>query len=302
MKCPRCQSPLPTPVRLNAEGFLVCTACGSKLRPRPPIAASPEAPPPAAAEEASGPEDPLASLTEPAAPEGAPDAAAPDAVPAPAAPAEPPPLVPKVVPEPGAGEPPGRPRAGAATAVGDDPGFVAIMAELKAIRRAQDRLLDLLSGGARPALPGSLPGLTPVGPGARAAAQAPGVRTQNRKTALLIDDDLAARFELVAALREAEVPVREAGSGNEGLTLISQERPDVIVIEAELGGDMTSQDTITLIKATMEWIDIPIVLYTRLPIADQEEARTSYAADDFVLKGPGAAAAIVARVVALFRR
>lgn len=301
MKCPRCQSPLPTPVRLNAEGFLVCTACGSKLRPRAPIAAS-EAPPPAAAEEPSGPEDPLASLTEPAASEEAPGGAAPESEPAPAAAAEPPPLVPGVASQPAAGEPPGRPQAGAPGAGGGDAGFVAIMAELKAIRRAQDRLLDLLSSGARPGPPGGLPGLTPVGPGARAASQAPGVRTQNRKTALLIDDDLAARFELVAALREAEVPVREAGSGNEGLTLISQERPDVIVIEAELGGDMTSQDTITLIKATMEWIDIPIVLYTRLPIADQEEARTSYAADDFVLKGPGAAAAIVARVVALFRR
>ena len=302
MKCPRCQSPLPTPVRLNAEGFLVCAACGSKLRPRTPPAAAPEAPPAAAAEEPASPEDPLASLTEPAPPESVAAAPEPAAPPAAAEAAEPPSPAPvAATPRPVAPRPPARPSAAAA---GGEPGPVEILAELKAIRRAQDRILELLlaSGGGRPALPGSLPGLAPVGPGARPAAPGPGVRTQNRKTALLIDDDLAARTELAAALREAEVPVREAGSGNEGLTLISQERPDVIVIEAELGGDMSSQDTITLIKATMEWIDIPIVLYTRLPIADQEEARTSYAADDFVAKGPGAAAAIVARVVGLFRR
>jgi CheY-like chemotaxis protein len=174
------------------------------------------------------------------------------------------------------------------------PGLEAVLAELKAIRRSQDRILDLLTSAPHPA--GALGGAARPSPASAA------VRTQRRKTVLIIDDDLPSRGELVTALQEAEVPVREAGSGNEGLTLIAQERPDVIVIEADLGGDMSSQDTITLIKATMEWIDIPILLYTRHPIADDDEARTSYAADGFVIKAQGAAATLVNRIVAHFRR
>lgn len=282
MKCPRCQSPLPAPVRLNAEGFLVCPACGSKLRARsgPPAAAPAPEPQP---DEPSESDNPLAALAGLSSPQAEPVEA-----PAPGSGLEPsaaPPPAPAAGPKPAPGPTSRTPDTAA--------GYEAILAELKDIRRSQDRLLDLLTSGARPA----------SGAGPVARAQAPSnVRTLNRKTVLIIDDDLAARAELADALREAEVPLREAGSGNEGLTLISQERPDVIVIEADLGGDMSSQDTITLIKATMEWIDIPIVLYTHRNIVDEDEARTAYAADGFVIKGQGAAATLVGRIVALFRR
>ena len=281
MKCPRCQSPLPTPVQLNAEGFLVCPACGSKLRPRassavPAAPPAPEPPPPTLpSEQPPEPDNLLAEL----AGLSSPDAEEPPAsAPEPAAPAPPPPPA----------------AAPASPAPATVPGLEAILAELKAIRRSQDRILDLLTSA--PHAAGA------SGGGTRPASAAAAVRTQRRKTVLIIDDDLPSRGELVAALEEAAVPVREAGSGNEGLTLISQERPDVIVIEADLGGDMSSQDTITLIKATMEWIDIPIVLYTRHRIADDDEARTSYAADGFVIKAQGAVPTLVNRIVALFRR
>lgn len=282
MKCPRCQSPLPAPVRLNAEGFLVCPACGSKLRPRTPAAAVPgPAPEPAAlapqVEEPPEPDNLLAALAGLSSAEEAPEDTRAGSAPEPDLPAPPPPSTALASPSPASG-----------------PGLEAILAELKAIRRSQDRMLDLLTSAPHPA--GAFGG--PARPAPASAA----VRTQRRKTVLIIDDDLASRAELVAALDEAAVPVREAGSGNEGLTLISQERPDVIVIEADLGGDMSSQDTITLIKATMEWIDIPILLYTRHRIADDDEARTSYAADGFVIKSPGAAATLVNRIVAHFRR
>jgi hypothetical protein len=52
----------------------------------------------------------------------------------------------------------------------------------------------------------------------------------------------------------------------------------------------------------MEWVDIPIVLYTRLPIESQKEARTIHGADDLLLKGPGSAEALPARVISIFRR
>jgi hypothetical protein len=57
-----------------------------------------------------------------------------------------------------------------------------------------------------------------------------------------------------------------------------------------------------MVKATMEWVDVPIVLYTRVPIESQKEARTIHGADELVPKGVGAPEALVARVIALFRK
>jgi DNA-binding response OmpR family regulator len=56
-----------------------------------------------------------------------------------------------------------------------------------------------------------------------------------------------------------------------------------------------------MIKATMEWVDIPIVLWTRENVSNQREARQIHGADEVVAKSAGPAA-LVARVISLFRR
>jgi DNA-binding response OmpR family regulator len=56
-----------------------------------------------------------------------------------------------------------------------------------------------------------------------------------------------------------------------------------------------------MIKATMEWVDIPIVLWTRETVSNQKEARQIHGADEVVSKSAGAAA-LVARVITVFRR
>jgi DNA-binding response OmpR family regulator len=90
--------------------------------------------------------------------------------------------------------------------------------------------------------------------------------------------------------------------GHAGVAAIAEERPDVIVLELGMGGSMGGKDVVNMIKATMEWVDIPIVLYTRLPVENQKEARQVHGADEVVRKGPGGAEALVARVIAVFRR
>jgi hypothetical protein len=49
-------------------------------------------------------------------------------------------------------------------------------------------------------------------------------------------------------------------------------------------------------------VDIPIVLYTRLSVQSQKEARTVHGADEYVLKGPGGPDLLVSKVVTLFRK
>jgi CheY-like chemotaxis protein len=165
--------------------------------------------------------------------------------------------------------------------------------ELEAVRKLQEEILGLLRV--------QMPAVQMGEPEDEPFVAAPSVRARKRKSVIVIDDDAKARDLAVAALEAAEVPVRATGDGNGGIAAIAAERPDVIVLELALSGAMSAKDVINMIKATMEWIDIPIILYTSLPVASQKEARTVHGADEVVPKS-GGPEALVAKVIALFRR
>jgi CheY-like chemotaxis protein len=178
----------------------------------------------------------------------------------------------------------------------------AILEELRGLRDGQREILDLLrtptSGVARPPDEplGTFGDEPPV------ATPGPVVRSRRRKTVLLIDDDQDERTAAVDALERAEVPVRAFADGNAGLAAIAEEKPDVIVLELGIKGAMAGKDVINMIKATMEWVDVPIILYTRMHIESQREARQIHGADEFVLKGTASADALVGRVISVFRK
>jgi len=173
-----------------------------------------------------------------------------------------------------------------------------ILGEVRAVRRAQDEMLALLRVRTG----------TDVQPSAAASqddepvASPRAIRKGTQKIVLLIDDQDESRHEAVAALEQARVPTRGFATGTKGLESLAAERCDVIVLELAIGGAMAGRDVINMIKATMEWVDIPIVLHTRLPITTQKEARIVHGADEVVPKGPGSAEALVAQVIQLFRR
>jgi CheY-like chemotaxis protein len=210
-------------------------------------------------------------------------------------------------PHPSATLPPGTPlkRIPTPPEVGEREGgdagsrFDAILAELRALRSVQEEILELLRHGAA------------SGAGRAAVSASSGdddvppfvapIRTKRPKSVLIIDDDEATRSAAVAELERAAVPVRAFADGREGLEAIAEDKPDIIVLELDLKGAMAGKDVINMVKATMEWVDIPIVLYTRVSVENQREARTVHGADEFVLKGAGPAA-LLARCIALFRR
>jgi CheY-like chemotaxis protein len=128
------------------------------------------------------------------------------------------------------------------------------------------------------------------------------VRSGRKKTVLLVDDDEQTRVAAANALDAADVQVRIVADGNKALGAIALEKPDVIAIEPEMGGAMRGKDVVNMIKATMEWVDIPIVLYTRAPIAGTNDARAIHGADELVNKGPDGPKALVACVISLFRK
>lgn len=262
MKCPRCSASFTGAP--DEHGFYLCPKCGAKLRARP----------------AGGPPASKAATAPALAP--APPAPMPSAVPRDPRETLPPDTPLKPIPRPG-----------------DVPATLdVVLAEVRAVRRIQEDMLSLLRATPAPSAwaPESMDDDLPE------PAPTPVVRARRRKTVLLIDDDEATRKEALAALEVAEVPSRAVADGAGGLQAIAAEKPDVIILELDVGGSMAGKDVINMIKATMEWVDIPIVLYTRLPIESQKEARTIHGADELVPKGPGSAETLVQRTIQIFRR
>jgi len=185
--------------------------------------------------------------------------------------------------------PPEAPTAEVAPAAGPAMGSAtleAVLLEMQILRATQMQILELLSGGAPP-------------PRTETQVLQP-VRSRRRKTVLLIDDDPATREAALAELQQADVPVRVVEEGNAALTAIAEEKPDVIVLELGLSGEMGGKDLINLLKATMDWVDIPIILWTREDVPSQKEARLVHGADEVVTKA-GGAAALATRVISVFR-
>ena len=315
MKCPRCQSPIASSPAPN--GALVCPSCGARLRSKATPAAAPRARAAEASAKAPEPERggnsaAAALLENPSAtlPPGTPLRPIPKSRTTPLDDFEPP------------ADPPAPPVAEdatvAASPAASDSGITldALLEEIRAVRRTQDEILVLLR--ARPKRGdedderddpfGGFGQETPVSgiyavPAAAASASATApMRTRRRKSVLLLDDDDAARLAAVAALERAEVPVRAFSDGNAGVQALAEERCDVLVLELGMGGAMGGKDVVNLVKATMEWVDIPIVLHTRMPVQGQKEARTIHGADEFVPKAKGSEDALVTRVIQIFRR
>lgn len=296
MKCPRCQTGISSSA--DPAGFMVCSGCGARLRrtsaqasggnvtlpPGTPMMRSDDgsrtlavadgtlgprrvvssSPPPARVVAAAKPPkrigDDTARVKPLAAAAAAP--AAPFSAPNPNAPAT-------------------------AAAVG------ALLAEVRAVRKVQDEILEMLKG--RVQLRGN-------GGDDFEGLHEPAVRSSRRKSVLLVDDDEVTRQTVESVLSASEVPVRSVGDGNSALAAIARDKPDVIVLELGMGGAMAGKDVVNMIKATMEWVDIPIILYTRVAMDGQKEARQIHGADDFVAKGPGGPEAVLAKSIAFFRK
>ena len=160
-----------------------------------------------------------------------------------------------------------------------------LLEELRQIRQVQERILIMLDD-APPAIVDDTP-IAGDGPAARPSSAGVAAR---RKTVLLIDDDEATVDGVSAALSVVRIKVQAARDGHAGLAAIARDRPDVIVIDLALGGNeaMAGKDVINMVRATMEWIDIPIVLFTNQPIANLAEARALHGGDEFVPKAAGA--------------
>lgn len=99
--------------------------------------------------------------------------------------------------------------------------------------------------------------------------------------ALIIDDDPAVRRSLAAYLEDVDFTVLKAKDGEEGLVLLNQEHPNIVLCDMYMPGLNGLQ---VLSKVHAEFPDIPIIMISGAStIADVVEA-LRLGAWDYLLK------------------
>lgn len=293
-KCPRCSAAIDA--EKDELGIVACSSCGARLRTRTPTKMSVRTAP-----EAHGASEPVAASDEqnsggPGAPIGPVDDEMPGQRPgeqtirSQADPGSDPNathrgLMASPIPRPGTLGSGGTPDA---TDLG------RVLAEIRAVRQAQEQILALLQGRS-PQSPPSTEGPPGLKTGPPRAVR----RSGGGRRVLVVDDDPQTRDLALTALRGAAMTVKAVANGKECIDAIVHDKPDVVVLEVALAGVMPAKDVINMIKATMDWVDIPLVLYTRAAVGDDPDSLQQYSAESMVMKGPGAPEKLCALVGAL---
>ena len=118
------------------------------------------------------------------------------------------------------------------------------------------------------------------------------------KKVLIIDDDATFRNLVEQVLTQKGYQVLKASSGREGLRLIFDQRPDLVLLDVVMPG-IDGWQVCTRIR---EISDVPIIMITGRHKSEEDIVRgLDYGADDYLTK-PVRSKELVARVQAILRR
>ena len=116
---------------------------------------------------------------------------------------------------------------------------------------------------------------------------------------LIVDDDAAVAAETRKVCEKLGFAPVVVDAVRAALDAIRRERPALLILEPLLAGELSGKDLVNYVKSTMEWIEIPILIHTRAAIANHEQARTDYGADDYVIKAEGSVDLLAKKAVRL---
>ena len=115
--------------------------------------------------------------------------------------------------------------------------------------------------------------------------------------ALIIDDEVQIRRLLRVVLEGENYQVREAKTGQEGLTEIARRRPDIILLDLGL----PDMDGIAVLKRLREWSETPVLVLTVRDDEQEKVAALDGGAEDYVTK-PFSTPELLARLRAAQRK
>jgi two-component system KDP operon response regulator KdpE len=114
---------------------------------------------------------------------------------------------------------------------------------------------------------------------------------------LVIDDEVQIRRLLRVTLETAGYRVREADSGQVGISEVTFRRPDAIVLDLGLP-DLSGLDVLRRLR---EWSKVPVLILSVLGQDDQKIAALDSGADDYLTK-PFSGGELLARIRVMLRR
>lgn len=119
------------------------------------------------------------------------------------------------------------------------------------------------------------------------AAPRPRTTPSALRPLLIVDDDAKVAEEVRKACERMGLAPVVVSAVRPALDAMGRERPALLILEPLLAGELSGKDLVNYVKSTMEWVEIPILVYTRAPIANHEQARTDFGGDDYVIKAEG---------------
>jgi CheY-like chemotaxis protein len=306
-KCPRCGAAVTGAA--DDLGFLVCAGCGARLRKAPTVKVTIQSPSPT-----SGSSPVPAAAAPPPSPTGNRDTDATDSLLArlervDASATLPPGFQSNQALKAAGYAPVGAPAASPApapapkAAEGSDAVMNLIQTLQKDLAALQKSHKDLAATVARleaqktvavpaPASTATIPA------GSAATKPRPAAGSANRPV-LIVDDDAVLAEETRKACEKLGFAPLVVSAVRAALDAMGKERPVLLILEPMLAGELSGKDLVNYVKSTMEWIEIPILVYTRATIVNHEQARTDFGADDYVIKAAGAADQLAKKVTRL---
>jgi DNA-binding NtrC family response regulator len=122
--------------------------------------------------------------------------------------------------------------------------------------------------------------------------------TAERHQILIIDDDLTFRLSTAELLRQDGHLVETAGSGSEALTILTERKFDLILVDLRMPG----LDGLGLTEALRKWGEVaPILMISGFGTVDAAVQALQLGADDFLTK-PVEPDVLTARVASLLER
>lgn len=122
--------------------------------------------------------------------------------------------------------------------------------------------------------------------------------TPKNQTVLIVEDELPFRQIYRDILRLDGYNVLEAEDGEEGLQIIGQQKPDLILLDLVMP-KVSGFDVLTKVKGDPELKNIPVVVYSILNDKAEIDRAMKMGANDFTIKGETPAREVLAKIKAL---
>jgi putative two-component system response regulator len=103
------------------------------------------------------------------------------------------------------------------------------------------------------------------------------------QTILLVDDEPSILKTVSLRLTHEGYQVLTAASGEEGLRIAQEQRPDLVLLDIMLP-QMKGRDVCVRLKADPRTQHIPVIFLTALGLADHVAAGMSAGAEDYIVK------------------